>query len=188
MPKYQRLCNEQRQKLSFLFEEGRTQKQMAKKLGVHQSTISRELKRHCRKGVYNPMKAQLCCDANLTAKRKRTVLTTKRKKKIRSLLGKHWSPEQIAGRMTLQGEKISCDTIYRMVKEDREAGGTLYLLLRRKGKPYGKRGYRTSGRGLIPHRIPIDQRPIEVESKEKFGHWEADTIVSRGRQGGFLTL
>jgi IS30 family transposase len=90
--------------------------------------------------------------------------------------------------MRLEGKKISCDSVYRMVKEDRESGGTLYLHLRRKGKPYRKRGYRSSGRGLIPNRVPIDQRPAEVESKETFGHWEADTIVSRGRQGGFFTL
>jgi IS30 family transposase len=64
----------------------------------------------------------------------------------------------------------------------------LYLLLRRKGKFYRKRGYRSSERGLIPNRTPIVQRPAEVESKETFGHWEADTIVSRGRQEGFLTL
>jgi IS30 family transposase len=188
MRKYQRLSNEQRQKLSFLLGEGRNQRQIGESLNVHQSTISRELKRHRQRGVYNPINAQFCCDAKRTAKRKRTVLTPKRKKEIRFLLAKHWSPEQIAGRMTLEGKKISCDSVYRMVKEDRESGGTLYLRLRRKGKPYRKRGYRSSGRGLIPNRVPIDQRPAEVESKKTFGHWEADTIVSRGRQGGFLTL
>jgi IS30 family transposase len=81
MRKYQRLSNEQRQKLSFLLVEGRNQRQMAESLNVHQSTVSRELKRHRQKGGYNPTKAQLCCDAKRTAKRKRTVLTPKRKKR-----------------------------------------------------------------------------------------------------------
>jgi IS30 family transposase len=54
MRKYQRLSNEQRQKLSFFLGEGRNQRQIAESLNVHQSTVSRELKRHRQRGVYQP--------------------------------------------------------------------------------------------------------------------------------------
>jgi IS30 family transposase len=101
------LNNEQRQRLSFLLVEGRNQRQIAESLNVYQSTINRELKQHCQKRADKPIKAQFCCDAKRPAKQKRTVLTPKRNKEIPFPLEKHWSPEQIAGRMTLEGKKDS---------------------------------------------------------------------------------
>jgi IS30 family transposase len=31
----------------------------------------------------------------------------------------------------------------------------------------------------IPNRIPIDQRPESVTTREEFGHWETDRLISR---------
>jgi IS30 family transposase len=89
MSKYQRLSNEQRQKLSILLGKGRNQRQIAENLNVHQSTISRELKRHQQKGIYNPIEAQASCDAKRTAKRKKKVLIPEGKKKIELRVTKH---------------------------------------------------------------------------------------------------
>ena len=67
--------------------------------------------------------------------------------------------------------------IYRQVWEDRSAGGTLYRNPRRRGKKANRRGRYGAGRGVIPGRVDIAQRPAAVESKRRVGDWELDTII-----------
>ena len=93
-----------------------------------------------------------------------------------------WSPEQISEwRKTNEMSTISHEWIYHYIYEDKKAGGELWKHLRiQKGKKkrYGKQ----DRRGNLPNRVSIDERPIEVEEKERIGDWEVDTIVSKGRQ------
>ncbi len=78
--------------------------------------------------------------------------------------------------------------IYERLKADRKAGGRLFLLLRRRGKRLNWRGGRHSGRGHIPGRVDISERPDEVERKERVGDWEADTIIGKGHSGAVVSL
>ena len=39
------------------------------------------------------------------------------------------------------------------------------------------------GRGLIPGRVDIAERPAEVEEKSRVGNWEVDTIIGAGHRG-----
>ena len=64
----------------------------------------------------------------------------------------------------------------------------LWRCLRRHGKRYNKRAGKNAGRGLIPNRIDISERPAIVVRKTRLGDWEGDTVVSAGRKGGLLTL
>jgi transposase, IS30 family len=54
--------------------------------------------------------------------------------------------------------------------------------LRRRGKRYNRRAGKNAGRGLIPNRIDISERPAIVARKTRLGDWEGDTVVSAGRQ------
>ena len=45
-----------------------------------------------------------------------------------------------------------------------------------------------TGRGLIPNRIDISERPAIVARKTRLGDWEGDTVVGAGHKGGLLTL
>src|SRR5271170_6546202 len=63
----------------------------------------------------------------------------------------------------------------------------LYVQLRHHGKKYNKRKGKTSGRGLIPNRVDIDQRPAIVAEKSRIGDWEADTIIGAGHQGAIMS-
>ncbi len=76
----------------------------------------------------------------------------------------------------------------RVSEADRKAGGGLFPLLRRRGKKPNWRGGRHSGRGHIPGRVDISERPAEVERKERVGDWEADTIIGRGHSGAVVSL
>ena len=53
---------------------------------------------------------------------------------------------------------------------------------------YNKRAGKNAGRGLIPNRIDISERPAIVARKTRLGDWEGDTVVSAGHKGGLLTL
>ena len=78
--------------------------------------------------------------------------------------------------------------IYEHLKADRKAGGGLFPLLRRRGKKPNWRGGRHSGRGHIPGRVDISERPAEVERKERVGDREADTIIGKGHSGAVVSL
>ena len=104
--------------------------------------------------------------------------------RIDSLLLEEWSPDQIAGRLKLEGIAISPESIYQHVRKDKRAGGTLYKHLRHKGKKYSQRvSGKSAGRGCIPNRVDIDERPKVVEEKSRIGDWEGDTIIGAHHQG-----
>ena len=75
-----------------------------------------------------------------------------------------------------------------MIWDDKRDGGNLWRSLRRRGKRYNKRAGRNAGRGLIPDRTDISERPAIVARKTRLGDWEGDTVVSAGHKGGLLTL
>ncbi|MCX6958544.1 MAG: IS30 family transposase [Verrucomicrobiae bacterium] len=53
--------------------------------------------------------------------------------------------------------------------------------------PY-KKSSKNAGRGCIPGRIDISERPKIVEKKSRIGDWEGDTIIGANHQGGIVSL
>ena len=100
------------------------------------------------------------------------------------LTQEQWSPDQISGRLAKDGIAfISHERIYQHIWKDKKNGGKLHLHLRHSGKKYNKRKNNNSGRGLIPNRVDIDQRPAIVAEKSRIGDWEADTIIGANHKG-----
>lgn len=64
----------------------------------------------------------------------------------------------------------------------------MYLHLRRKEKKYDKRGNSHAGRGYIPNRVDIEDRPTIVDIKEKFGDLEIDTVIGSNHKGALVTI
>ncbi|PJE79478.1 hypothetical protein CI610_01544 [invertebrate metagenome] len=75
---------------------------------------------------------------------------------------------------------ISHTTIYRMIEEDRIAGGHLHELLPRFGKTRWKGSKRKAGRSLIPDRKDIKERPEVVEKRESLGDLRMESYISIG--------
>ena len=116
-------------------------------------------------------------------------LTAPLRRKIEAKLRQmRWSPEQISGWLFEQGIKLSHERIYQMIWQDKRDGGDLWRSLRRRGKRCNKRSGKNAGRGLIPDKIDISERPTIVARKARLGDWEGDTVVSAGHKGGLLTL
>lgn len=185
------LMYEQRCQLHALYRQGMTQEAIAAEIGSNQSVVSRELKRNQGLRGYRFKQAQRKAEERRKAAsappRKMTpdviaLIETK-------LREEQWSPEQISGWMKLTQEiSVSHECIYQHIYADKSEGGTLYKELRRTGKKYNKRKGKTAGRGLIPCRIDIDERPAVVAERSRIGDWEADTIVGAEHKGAILSL
>jgi len=127
MPKgYHHLTRDQRCQIFSLKSSGCKQVTIAKLIGVSKSTISRELKRNQKDGVYHYHEAdmQSCVRRWVINKRPRHLLPSV-KKRIEKCLKLGWSPEQIAGRLTLEGKKISHETIYKWIWVEKAKGGMI---------------------------------------------------------------
>ncbi len=190
MRTYHQLTREQRYQIASYLECGHNQRRIAERIGVHKSTVSRELKRNgnrTRRG-YLPRHAHL-----LTVQRRAAKAKPRLKgchwAWVRRLLRRELSPQQIAQRACLEGAfAISHEWIYRYVALDRRDGGVLYRYLRCR-KLRRKRYARLSRRrGEIAHRIGIRERPSIVAARERLGDWEGDTVVGRRWSTGIVTL
>nr|WP_230988181.1 IS30 family transposase [Bathymodiolus japonicus methanotrophic gill symbiont] len=80
------------------------------------------------------------------------------------------------------------ETIYQHILADKKAGGELYKHLRHQNKTYRKRYGSAHNRTGIPNRVDIDERPEEVNNRERIGDWEADTIIGKNHKGAIVTL
>ena len=85
---------------------------------------------------------------------------------------------------------ISHELIYQYLAFNKDQGGRLYELLPHRGKKYKKRNIQTRKRiwNEAKRRKSIDDRPPVVNEKSEFGHWEGDTVESKGHQGGIGTF
>jgi IS30 family transposase len=181
------LIREQRYTISAMRKQGCTQKQIAEAIGKDKSVVSRELKRNANsKGKYSFEYAHDMANLRKKRMRKPRKLHPRIKKEIIELIHGEWSPQQIEGRLKLENKPfVSHETIYKIIRKDKEEGGTLYKHTRHRLK-YRKRpvGKKIS----IKNRVSIDQRPEIVDTKQRFGDWEIDTIVGENNKGAILTL
>ena len=177
---YRQITSEQRYTLGVLRRQGFNQSQIAKALGFHRSTISRELKRNCcaYDGAYRPSKASERTSGRRSRSRRNSRFDEQNWRLVKSLLALQWSPEQIAGRLKAQEKlSISHETIYRRIWRDQRTGGALYRDLRGAPKQRRKRYGAQDSRGRLAGKRHIDERPKQANERSEFGHWEIDTVM-----------
>jgi transposase, IS30 family len=187
---YLHLTYEQRCQIHALLHSGHPQADIARQIGVNRSTVSRELARNRGGSGYRFKQAQeKASQRHQAASERPRKMTPDVVALIETILTKEqWSPGQIGGRLEREGVvSISHETIYRHVWNDKKDGGKLYLHLRHGGKKYNKRKGKNSGRGLIPDRVDIDERPAIVAAKSRIGDWEADTIIGAKHKGAVMS-
>ena len=184
---YKQLTSEQRYTINVLLQSKTKPSDIAKAINVNPSTVSREIRRNSgSRGLYNWETAQ--ANAVRTKRKKpgnHSVDDDIKEEAKRLLVTEQWSPEQISGALAKEGKHISHETIYRMIRNDKAKGGTLYKScrhrLKHRARPVGGR------RISIPNRTSISERPKEADGK-RFGDFEMDTIVGRGNHGAIVTL
>ena len=189
--KYTQLTEKERYQLELLIQEYSTQKMVAEMLGRSRSTICRELKRN--KEIGSSYSSEVAI-SKAAERRKRIIpskITELVKDKIKEKLELFWSPEQISG--WLKNElniKVSYELIYQHIYNDRKAGGILFKYLPHRGEKYKKRNIKIIRRvwKTAAKRKPISERPAVVILKKELGHWEGDTVESKGHRGGIGTF
>ena len=193
MREYKQLTEEERIEIYAMMQAGKEQKMIAATLGVHPSTVSRELARNTGLRGYRPKQAQQkALHRRLTA-RKAVKMTPSTIDYIENKLAEQHSPEQIAERMKFDidwhGPAVSHERIYQHVWQDKAQNGALYKHLRIGGtKQRRKRRNSRDMRGTIKNRVGIQKRPEIVERKIRIGDWEGDTVVGKNHQGALVTL
>jgi IS30 family transposase len=181
---YRQITFAERYTLGVLRRGGLSSAAIARTLGRHRSTILREVQRNQARsdGTYRPQLAEWYACSRRAHSRRHRQFSGVDLERIWRLLAEHWSPEQVAGRLRLEGRlRISHETIYRYIWADKAAGGTLYTHLRGARKQRRKRYGRYDSRGRVAGKRPITARPAVVETRTQLGHWEADTVVGPGR-------
>jgi IS30 family transposase len=105
------------------------------------------------------------------------------------MIRQRWSPEQVCGILgTYHDFSISHETIYRRIRKDRKAGGTLFRFTRGMCKRHQKKHTGIEYRGTMPGKRHISERPAKVETRQVLGHWEGDTVIGQDKHACLLTL
>ena len=186
MRTYTQLTYNQRYHIYVLMKAGLCQTEIAETIGLHKSSISRELRRNQGRRGYRPKQAHQLAVARRDKAKSR--ITAEDWELIEGLVGLDWSPEQISDYCREeQALKISHEWIYQYIYRDKSGGGSLWKHLRcrkKRRKRYGS----YEKRGQIPNRTLIDERPQVVMERSRLGDWEADTIIGKGKKGAIVTL
>ena len=183
--RYHQLTEGQRYQIACLHDHGLSQAMIARKVGVHPSTISRELRRNrCAQG-YQPAEThqsatlRRCSSSKYRVPEDTLIFVT-------MALAADWSPEQISSVCRRIGCPVSHEWIYRYVAQDKANGGKLFRHLRQGHKRYRKG--QNAKRCVIPNPVSIDERPAIVDSRSRLGDWEVDTVSGKQGSGAIVTL
>lgn len=185
-------------------------------LGVHRSTISRELRRgswqpehdhaNLRPYLRNKLNTRnrherlyLAGPAQLKADtRKRASHRPYRLRSDRLLswvithLKRGWSPEAVAGRLRIDfphdpGMRVSHETLYAWIYGPEQRDRKLWEYLERGQKRRRRRQGRRTQTKRLKWRTSIRERPHEANAREEFGHWESDSVLGARGTGAILT-
>lgn len=171
-------------------------REIARRLGRHHSTISRELQRN---GPDFPTWVYWHEGAHQRALQRRRQPRHHRRRAYLPLvqyveqgLRAERSPDVIAARLKMDYPddirmRVSIETVYRWVYRDTGLGGQLFSCLCRNHKKRRRQRRYGAGRGLIPGRISIDERPDLVATRQRFGDWEGDTVEGAKGSGHITT-
>jgi transposase, IS30 family len=197
--KYSQLTLAQRYQIEALKKANFKQDDIAKVIGVHKSTICRELKRNVPKRgtgakIYSAEKAQFKTDKRHELKPKQILFTTDLKEEVhKKMTVEKLSPELISAQWTKEKKNgVSHETIYTFIWENKFGNKKinikykgLYKLLKH-GKRRRKRGNYKDSRGLIPNRVSIEKRSKIVERRKRLGDIEVDLIIGKNHKSGLL--
>lgn len=187
MKGYPHLTYEQRCQIYALNKSGKSSRSIGQILGIHHSRVCRELRRNKGLRGYRYKQAQRLSEVRKI--RDNPKMTLELTSLIKEKLQLQWSPQQISGWLKRNGHgSISHERIYQHIWQDKKQGGDLYRNLRRRGKKYNKRIHKNSGRGLIPGRVDIDERPAIVDEQSRIGDWELDTIIGAGHKCAIVSM
>ncbi|WP_448854930.1 IS30 family transposase [Corynebacterium frankenforstense] len=189
----------QRAVIADMYREGATKAAIARAVGVHPSTIGRELSRNrTPQGPYRAESAQLKAAARRLRPKTSKILANRRLYDyVVEGLRRQWSPQQISGRIRLdfpdaEEMRISHETIYDAFYLDAKGRlkdlGLALPTGRKKRRPRGRPRGAGGIRRFVDEMVLIDDRPDEVAERVMPGHWEGDLILGKNNASAVITL
>ena len=171
-------------------------REIARRLGRHHTTISREIQRN---GPDDPSWVYWHEGAHQRARERSRQPRHHRRRLhaplvhyVEQSLRAERSPDVIAARLKMEYPdddtmRVSIETVYRWVYRDAHQTGQLFSCLCRSHKKRRRQRRYGTGRGLIPGRVSIDKRPDLVATRQRFGDWEGDTVEGAKGSGHITT-
>lgn len=192
MRRFKHLTKTDRLRIEQQLRDGKEPKEIAESIGVHISTIYREKKRGQYKHLNSDYTTEIRYSPDIADERYRENLKAKGPDlKIgkdhrlaehieTKIADEKYSPAAVLGEIKAQGlqfdTSISVNTLYSYIEKG------IFLRLTNKDLPVKgtrKRGYHKVKEAARPPKgESIEKRPEEIASRETFGHWEMDTVVS----------
>lgn len=193
MRRFKHLTKADRLVIETMLRDGKSEKEIAERIGVHESTIYREKKRgqymhrnsdYTEELRYSPDIAHRKYRENLKAKG--PDLKIGNDQKLADYIEKRiaddgYSPEAVLGEIKEKEipfqTTISKTTLYRYI----DMG--LFVTITNKELPVKGRKKKKNKKVRKQSRAnagdSIEKRPEEIDSREEFGHWEMDTVVGK---------
>jgi IS30 family transposase len=193
---YTHLTEKERYVISHLKCAGYSYREIGRRLNRSHTSIGREIKRS---RLIHPHTVYWYDWTQPAALKRRHKSRHRRRHNNRRLvnyvhkkLKLDWSPETISGKLKIDypsndAMRLSHESIYGWLYVDAKEGGTLYTHLRRRRKKRHKQKKYGTGRRFIPGRVSISERPSIVETRQRFGDWEGDTVEGAKGTGCIAT-
>lgn len=175
--KYRRITLADRCQISACLESNLSLSRIATMIGKSKSSVSREVLRNS-----DWMARYFSSSAhNLAHQRRRHVhrpakVVGEVQDIVTHLLFEAWSPRQIAGRLSLERKSSICaQTIYTYLNQkDPKLRVCLKFYNRRGAGRFSQRKRLRSNQ----NRLGIENRPLVIDRRQRFGDWERDCLVA----------
>ncbi len=194
-----RLTFGEREEIARQHDRGEGIREIARSLGRAPSTISRELARSISPSPrrYRAFPAHIMArERARRSKPRKLVPGAPVRAEVVKMLGKDYSPGQIAGRLKRQhpgdrGMQVSHETIYQALfvqgKGSLRAEVAEALRCGRARRRRPRAGNHT-GQTRIAGIISVSGRPAEAGDRAVPGHWEGDMVMGKNSKSQVLTL
>lgn len=192
MRRFKQLTPQDRDRIYQLYQDGKSQAEIAKELGRNKGTISRELKRNWHQifDEYLPDTAQRKADKRKSLGRKEHYLDRfpGLKAHVLARIKDVWTPDLIAGELRRQKERfLTKESIYQFIYSLEGRKLNLRQYLPRAHRIRRRRNGRKHRKAVIPGRVDIALRPKLVAARSQFGHWEGDSVSYKGHSQRLAT-
>lgn len=213
---YRHLTLEDRIEIEKLLEHGHSRAEIARRIGVHRSTIGREIRKRSwqpeqdhanlrpylrnkldthdsHKRLYLAGQAQLDAERRVTRSHQPYRMRHDRLVDwVITHLRRGWTPEEISGRLPVEFPvdtrmRVCPETVYAWIYAPEQKHRELSQYLPRGQRKRRHIKGRKVHRERIKYRVSITDRPVIVDAREEFGHWESDSVLGARGTGGVHT-
>lgn len=216
MAEYRHLTIDDRVEIQRLNDGGVCRAEIARRVGAHRSTITRELRRgswqperdHANlrpylrnrldtRGPHGRLYLGGQAQAQAEARKARShrpyrMLCDRLVDWVVRGLRRGWTPEEMSGRLPVEfpddaAMRAGCETLYAWIYAPEQSHRQLWQYLPRGRRKRRRRGGRRTHSERIKWRTSIHDRPAHVEDRLEFGHWESDSVLGLRGTGALHT-